>query len=168
MKNKRRPPDKPHRGFVVYRTVLAYNANAVIGRAMQKQRCRCCVLFLQMLYMGVWILCFDVHHLLKQTLIGRKRNADGVVFMRITQRQCWRCTPTLPSKHRNRDAVCSLKSFCLSSWFIGWTKNQAINIPHSLSTGPQTVGYGSCICPCLQRKERPASRKAGLSVILTC
>ena len=117
---------KPHRGFVLYRAVLACNANAVMRRVMRKQRCKCCVLFQSECLHGAF---------------GTRKRAS----IKITQHP-WRCfrahsvdrvaslrSATLPCKQRNRDAVCCSKRFCLSFLFIAWVKNNnkysSINYP---------------------------------------
>ena len=89
---------KPHGGFVVYRAVLACNANAVIGQVIRKQRCKCCVLFQSECFHGAFGT--RKRASIKTTqhpwCYFRAHSADRVASLR---------SATLPCKQRNRDAV---------------------------------------------------------------
>ena len=131
--NKWSVTHKPHRGFVVYRAVLACDANAVTGRVMRKQRHRCCVVFrFECLHgvFGAWKhasikitqhrwRCFRAHSadrvasLRSATLPCKERNRDAVCCY-------WRrgVASHLLHKRWNRDAVCCSKRSCLALLFI--------------------------------------------------
>ena len=93
--------NKPHRGFVVYRAGLPnvvrlpclWNVHGSNAKGVALSLLAC-VFVCQMPHENIQI--------------GRKRNTYSVAFASLVPWQRWRYTPTLPYKHRNRDAVFGL------------------------------------------------------------